>query len=203
MNKCTDEKTLYNDVRACQGNKSLPGLRRTIFLASIRDIEAYPTIPDRNAAEMSLKKIPVYEGDFSLAQGKSFIRVDIINNDGQLQVEPQGTQGSRTFHVTATVNAPGTEEEVTGLISELLNDEVIVIVQQRNGKYRVAGSEAFPAMVNPQQNTGQSPTDTNQTTLEIVADDEYPAPFFVGKIPVSDGELDCSTGKVTAPVTNP
>lgn len=203
MNTCSEEKTLYSDVRSCQGKKSLPGLRRTIFLASVRDILTYPTMPDRNGEGMTLAKIPVYSGNFALGQGKKFIRVDIINNDGQVQVEQQGTQGSRTFHVTATVNAPGTEEEVTGLISELLNDEIIALVQQRNGKFRVVGSEAFPATVNPQQSTGQSPTDANQTTLEIVADDEYPAPFYEGKIPVSDGEMDCKTGKVTEPEQNP
>lgn len=194
---CSEEKTLYSDVRSCQGKKSLPGLRRTIYLASIRDIVTYPTMPNRNGEEMSLEKIPVYTGNFALAQGKKFIRVDIIINDGQLQVEAQGTIGSRTFHVTATVNAPGTEEEITGLISEVLNDEIIALVQQRNGKFRVVGSEAFPATVNPQQATGQSATDTNQTTLEIVADDEYPAPFYEGTIPVTEGELNCKTGVVT------
>lgn len=197
MQGCTNEKTLLKDVRNCQGKKSLPGLRRTIYLASVRDIVTYPKMPDRNKEGMSLEKIPVYDGNFDLVTGKHFIRIDIINNDGQVQVEQQGTFGSRTFHVTATVNAPGTEEEITGLISEVLNDEVIVLYQQRNGKFRVVGSEAFPAIVNPTQSTGQSATDTNQTTLEIVADDEYPAPFFVGKIAVSDGELDCSTNTVT------
>lgn len=203
MSECANEKTLYGDVRACQGKKSLPGLRRTILLASVRDILSYPTIPDRNGENMTLAKIPVYTGTFALATGKYFIRVDIIVNDGQMQVEAQGTIGSRTFHVTATVNAPGTEEEITGLISELLNDEIIALVQQRNGKFRVVGSQAFPATVNPQQATGQSPTDANQTTLEIVADDEYPAPFFEGVVAVSDGFLNCKTGEVTENAPNP
>ena len=72
------------------------------------------------------------------------------------------------------------------------------MVPTRSGKFRMIGSEDFPAEINPSQDTGQSPTDTNQTVLEIVADDELPAPFFTGTLPVSGGILNCSTGEVTA-----
>ena len=105
---------------------------------------------------------------------------------------------SKTFKNTYTGNAPGTEEGITGLSAELLNAEVVAVVPTRTGKFRVVGSDQFPAEVNPSQDSGQSPTDTNQTVLEIVADDEMPAPFYYGKLPVSDGELDCTTGEVTA-----
>lgn len=49
----------------------------------------------------------------------------------------------------------GTEEEVTGLIAELLNAEVIAVVPTRTGKFRVVGSDEFPAEVNPNQDTEQ------------------------------------------------
>lgn len=108
--------------------------------------------------------------------------------------EPSVRKHTRT---PIKVMLTGTEEEVTGLIAELLNAEVIAVVPTRTGKFRVVGSDEFPAEVNPNQDTGKAPTDTNQTTLEIVADDEMPAPFYYGKLPVSDGELDCTTGEVT------
>ena len=133
-----------------------------------------------------------------MAEGKFFAQVDIINNNGKLVCEPQGTFGSKTFKNTYTGNVPGTEEEITGLSAELLNAEVVAVVPTRTGKFRVVGSDQFPAEVNPSQDSGQSPTDTNQTVLEIVADDEMPAPFYYGKLPVSDGELDCTTGEITA-----
>ncbi len=70
------------------------------------------------------------------------------------------------------------------------------MVPTRTGKFRVIGSDEFPAEVNPGQDTGQAATDVNQTSIEIVADGELPAPFYTGKLPVSNGELDCSTGEV-------
>ena len=196
---CSNEKTLLQDVKFCQGKKSLPGTKKRVYIADCRDILTYPKVADRSANGVTLDKVPVLTGNFVLAQGKFFAQVDIINNNGKITVESQGTFGSKTFKNTYTGNAPGTEEEVTGLIAELLNAEVIAVVPTRTGKFRVIGSDEFPAEVNPSQDTGQAATDTNQTVLEIVADGELPAAFYVGKLPVSDGELDCETGVVTAP----
>ena len=195
---CSSEKTLLKDVKFCQGKKSLPGTKKRVYIADVRDITGWPTRPNRNAEGFSLEKVPVLTGSFTLAQGKYFSQVDIINNSGKITVEPQGTFGSKTFKNTYTGNAPGTEEEVTGLSAELLNAEVVAVVPTRTGKFRVIGSDEFPAEVNPSQDTGQAPTDTNQTVLEIVSDDELPAPFFTGTLPVSDGELDCSSGEITS-----
>lgn len=195
---CSNEKTLLQDVKFCQGKKSLPGTKKRVYLADIRDIVGFPTKPDRDAEGFSLDKVPVLTGAFTMAQGKYFAQVDIINNNGSIKVEAQGTFGSKTFKCTYTGNAPGTEEEVSGLIAELLNAEIIAVVPTRSGKFRVIGSEEFPAEINPSQDTGQAPTDTNQTTLEIAADDELPAPFFTGTLPISEGSLNCATGAVSS-----
>lgn len=194
---CSSEKTLLQDVKFCQGKKSLPGTKKRVYLADIRDITGWPTKPNREAEGFSLDKVPVYTGSFTMAQGKFFAQVDIINNNGKITVEAQGTFGAKTFKNTYTGNAPGTEEELTGLIAELLNAEVVAVVPTRSGKFRIIGSETFPAEVNPSQDTGQAATDANQTVLEISADDELPAPFFTGTMPVSGGELNCATGEVT------
>ena len=200
---CSNEKTLLQDIKFCQGKKSLPGTKKRVYLADVRDIVGWPTKPNRNAEGFDLSKVAVLTGSFQLAQGKFFAQVDIINNNGKIAVEPQGTFGSKTYKNTYTGNAPGTEEEITGLIGELLNAEVVAVVPTRSGKFRVIGSEEFPAEANCTQDTGQAPTDTNQTVLEIVADDELPAPFFTGTLPVSGGSLDCSTGEVTTAAASP
>ena len=195
---CSSEKTLLQDVKFCQGKKSLPGTKKRVYLADIRDIVGFPEKPDRSGTGFTLEQVPVLSGNFTMATDKFFAQVDIINNNGKITVEAQGTFGSKTFKNTYTGNAPGTEEEVTGLIAELLNAEVIAVVPTRTGKFRVIGSEEFPAEVNPSQDTGQAPTDSNQTVLEISADDELPAPFFTGTLPISGGTLNCATGEVTS-----
>ena len=195
---CSEEKTLLKDIKFCQGKKSLPGTKKRVYIADLRDIVGFPTKPNRDAEGFSLEQVPVLSGNFTMAQGKFFAQIDIINNNGKIAVEAQGSYGSRTFKITYTGNAPGTEEELSGLIAELLNAEIVAVVPTRTGKFRVVGSEDFPAEINPSQDTGQGPTDTNQTVLEITADDELPAPFFTGTLPVSSGILNCATGVVTA-----
>jgi hypothetical protein len=198
-NICSEEKTLLQDVKFCQGKKSLPGTKKRVYIADIRDIVTFPQKPDRSAEGFSLEKVPVLTGNFVMKQDKYFAQVDIINNNGKIAVEAQGTFGSKTFKVTYTGNAPGTEEEVSGLIAELINAEIIAVVPTRTGKFRLVGSDEFPAEINPSQDTGQAATDSNQTVLEIVADDELPAPFFTGTLPVSEGTLNCATGSLVVP----
>ena len=118
----------------------------------------------------------------------------LIPNESQLQVESQGSFGSKTFKVTGTAVAPGTEEEITGYIAQANNDEMVYLFIQRNGKARMIGSEAFTPELALSQDLGKAATDTNSTTIQAVCDDEYPAPFYPGKIETADGDFSGATG---------
>lgn len=193
MSKCTEQETLYEDIEFCQGKKSLPGSRDFIYGISKRDIVAWPTI-DRTT-KTTLGTVAVYDGNFTLATDKKWHKLAMIPSQGQLQIESQGTFGSKSFAVTCNAYLPGTEEEVTSYIAEANNDEMVYLFVQRNGKARVIGSEAFTPELTLGQDSGQAATDTNQTTLQIVATDEYPAPFYPGVIATTDGDISGETGK--------
>lgn len=105
-----------------------------------------------------------------------------------------GTYGSKTFKVTGTAVIPGTEEAATGYISLANNDEMVYLFIQRNGKARMVGSEAFSPELTLSQDLGKAATDTNSTTVQAVASDEYPAPFYPGKIETEDGDISGATG---------
>lgn len=195
-NTCTDQETIYADIDFCQGKKSLPGIRNHVYGISKRDIVNWPTIARGEKAQLA--QIPVYTGDFTLAADKKWHRLALIPNQGQLQVESQGTYGSKTFQVTGTFVMPGTEEEVSGYIAEANNDEMVYLVPQRNGKYRMVGSEAFTPELALSQDSGQAATDTNQTTISAVCTDEYPAPFYTGKIETADGDISGADGSAVA-----
>ena len=200
-NRCSEADSLYQDLPFCSGKKSLPGVRGYVFGISKRDILVYPKMP---AAPASLAEKAKYVGDFVLAADKKWHRIGMIPNEGQIQVESQGTYGSKTFKCTGTIVIPGTEEEATGYIAEANNDEMIYLFVQRNGKARMIGSEAFTPELSLSQDSGKAATDTNSTTVSAVADDEYPAPFYPGKIETEDGEISGETGlAITEPVTDP
>lgn len=194
MANCTDQESIYSDIDFCQGKKSLPGIRNHVYGISKRDIAKWPKI--ERASISSLADAAVYVGDFVLAADKKWHKLALIPNQGQLQVESQGTYGSKTFNNTGTFNLPGTEEEATGYIAEANNDELVYLVPQRNGKYRVIGSEAFTPELTLAQDSGQAATDTNQTTITAVCTDEYPAPFYTGKIETENGDISGADGSL-------
>lgn len=191
---CTGQADLYDNMPFCKGQKSLPGIRHHIYGIPKRDVLTYPVIGGGAAA--SLDKVASYTGNFALVADKLWHKVDIVPNDGEVKVESQGSYGSKTFKETVTVNIPGTEEKATGYIAEANNEEMLYLVPQRNGKYRLIGSEAFTPELKLGQDTGKVATDANQTSIEMTCDDEYPAPFYPGEIVTSDGKISGADGKV-------
>lgn len=189
---CTGADSIYSDINFCPGKKSLPGIRGYLYGISKNDILTWPTIGTE--APKTLAKVAKYTGDFKLASDKKWHKIALIPNESQLQVESQGTFGSKTFKVTGSAVVPGTEEEISGYIAQANNDEMVYLFVQRNGKARMIGSEAFTPELSLSQDTGKAATDTNSTTIQAVADDEYPAPFYPGKIETENGDFSGATG---------
>lgn len=192
MTKCTSADSIYGDICFAPGKKSLPGVRNYVYGIAKRDIVTWPTIGAE--APKALADVVKYTGDFVLASDKKWHKVGLIPNESELQIESQGSWGSKTFKVTGTAVVPGTEEEVSGYIAQANNDEMVYLFIQRNGKARLVGSEAFTPELSLSQGTGKATTDANSTTISAVADDEYPAPFYPGKIETEDGDISGATG---------
>lgn len=192
MTKCTSANSIYGDICFSPGKKSLPGVRGYVYGIAKRDIMTWPTIGTE--APKTLADVAKYAGDFVLATDKKWHKIGLIPNESVLQVESQGSFGSKTFKVTGSAVIPGTEEEVSGYIAQANNDEMVYLFIQRNGKARMVGSEAFTPELSLSQATGKATTDANSTTISAVADDEYPAPFYPGKIETEDGDISGATG---------
>lgn len=201
MTKCNTADSIYGDICFVPGKKSLPGVRNHVYGIAKRDIVSWPTIGAE--APKALADVAKYAGDFVLASDKKWHKVGLIPNESELQVESQGSFGSKTFKVTGTAVIPGTEEEVSGYIAQANNDEMVYLFIQRNGKARMVGSEAFTPELSLSQGTGKATTDANSTTISAVADDEYPAPFYPGKIETEDGDISGATGLPIVVADNP
>jgi hypothetical protein len=201
MTKCTSANSIYGDICFSPGKKSLPGVRGYVYGIAKRDIMTWPTIGTE--APKTLADVAKYAGDFVLATDKKWHKIGLIPNESELQAESQGSFGSKTFKVTGTAVIPGTEEEVSGYIAQANNDEMVYLFIQRNGKARMVGSEAFTPELSLSQGTGKATTDANSTTISAVADDEYPAPFYPGKIETEDGDISGATGLPIVVADNP
>lgn len=194
MTKCTKAASIYADLEKCPGQKKLPGIRDYVYATSKRDILAYPEVSDNPT---TLAESVQATGDYTLAAEKYFYKIGIVKDNGKIEVENQGVDGAKTFLNKVTFAIPGTEEEATGFIDQANNDELVLLVPQRNGKFRIIGSEDFSPELSLKQDTGATATDANTTTVEATATDLHPAPFYTGKIHTADGDIDGVTGKVT------
>lgn len=197
MATCTQSESIYSDLPYCPGTKNLPGTGEEVYGISKRDVVSYPKI---EGAPKDLKSAATYVGSFVLAADKKWHKIGMAVDQGQIQIENQGEEGSKTFKNTATIAIPGTEEEATGYINQANNDKMIYLVPQRNGKYRVIGSKEFTPKLTLNQDTGKAVTDQNVTTISAVADDKYAAPFYVGDIVTEDGTISAETGEAKADV---
>lgn len=194
MAKCTTTN-LYKSLDFCPGEPVVAGLCEELYAISKSQILAYPSLPAFAEEGVSMDTASVLKGSFTLAADAKFFRIDILDTASSLKSESQGERPSKTFLNTLSVKFPGNNEAAAGFCRLANTDNLLYILRQRDGKYRVVGNKMFSTETKPSQESGQGVTEASGTTIEITCTDFTPAPFFTGKIPTADGMLDCSTGE--------
>lgn len=186
----------YESLRFCQGTRVIPGIRDRVYYIAKRDIVKWPKLPAVNGDSVQASKLATYEGDFTLASDKKWQRIDLTLNKGNVEWETQGEQPSCTFLNKLTASYPGTSAEAAAFCGLAVNDDLVYLVQQRDGQFRVLGNEMFNTVSKPKGSTGEGTSTNGGTDIEIEATDIYPAPFYPGKIETADdGDLSGATGE--------
>lgn len=188
---CTGMNNLYENVEFCPGQVSLPGVRDHFYFIRRKDIIKWPTLPLNSAA--SLDKVAVYVGNFILAGDAKFKCVDLVPSESEPKSEQAGSYGSYHFTNSISLVLPGTAEKVTGLITELINDDVVILVPQRDGKCRVFGSPCFVVTIKVSQEWGKGSNDSNTTTIEVSCNDRAATPFYPGTIETNGATISGET----------
>lgn len=189
---------LYESLEFCKGKTTLPGLRGKVYFIPKSQIVKFPTLPDLDEEGLTMGKLAVLKGDFVLAADAVFHQLDILTTASNVTYASQGDMPSRTFVNSSTLKYAGSNEEAAGFARLANVDDLVYVVQQRDGKFRVLGNEAFDTDTKPSGDSGMQATDASGTTLEVSVTDQCPAPFYVGKLPVAEGILDCATGLIGA-----
>ena len=193
--ECTNA-ALYSSLQYCKGKPMLPGIRSRLYFIPKRDIVKWPTLPD--TAETEMGELATCEGDFTLAAEAKWAYIDLVDNKGKIESESQGDKPARSFLNKTSVTHPETDEEATGFARQANSDDFVYLLQVRNGKFRVLGSEMFPTDTKPKQDSGEGVTGDFGTTLDIECTDVCPAPYYKGKIVTKDGTIDAATGQPAA-----
>lgn len=188
--KSCENSSLYHSLVFCPGQTVLPGIRKAVYAISKRDIVKWPILPEK--ATTSMKELAIYQGDFELAADAMFMRIDLSLNKGSLKYETQGEKPSRTILNKGSFKHPYNDEDAAAFARQAVADDLVFVVQQRNGKFRVLGNEMFETDVKVGGDTGEGTTGDVGTTIEVEVADICAVPFYVGKLVTEDGEIDCS-----------
>jgi hypothetical protein len=186
MGKCN--ASLYNSLSWCEGQTVLPGIKPAVYFIPKRDIVKWPSLPGLDKAK-SMAELATYEDNFELAADKTWLTLKALSTKSSVTTETQGEYPSVTSLNKVSLKYPGTDEEAAGFCRQAMADDLVFLVQQRNGKFRVIGSEQFESTTKPSQALGEGNTGEAGTTVEVEATDVCPAPFYPGEIVTEDGTI--------------
>lgn len=193
-NDCAAKTALYESLNSCPGTSVLPGFRPRVYYIPFASITTFPKLKTlEDATKMS--ELATLEGNFVLAadQKWQFIDCDSVKANGSF--ETQGEQGGKTFIDKITVVYPGMDAAASALAAQLANERCIFLFQQRDGKFRMVGSEAFGgATITPSGALGEGETGAVGTTFEVSGTTAVPMPFYPGEIETDDGKISGADG---------
>lgn len=193
---CTS-KTLYQSVTACPGQKAKPGIRRRIFYVPKIGIAVWPVLNGVGETSVTMGDLAKYKGDFSLADGTFFQCLDLKPEASNVTFETVGERGSELFNNLLNAIFAGQPDALKGFARQAVSDDIVYVVQQKDGSFVVIGNEAFETKTAPSGDTGAESTGSTTSTFAINCYDECPIPTYVGKLQISETEqYDCATGKV-------
>lgn len=186
---------IYEDLRHCAGEVNLPGVLPFFFWVRKSDISQWPKLPSKTPSQgqtaATMSTAAVYSGDFALKSDIKWNRADMVPETATFKNESQGNWGSKTFNNQATLVVPGTKEAATGMITEMNNDDIVILVPGRDGKCRVIGSAEFNVELALSQDQGAAASgDSAQTSIEASCTDKAALPFYPGSIVTEDGTYD-------------
>lgn len=199
MNPNCNTKSVYESVEACPGQRIMPGIRRRLYYIEKAKIVAWPTLPSPSDDNVKMEDLAKYTGDFTLADNATFKFLDLKDEASNVTFEPVGEDPSKLYNNQANAIVAGQPDAIKGFSREALNEDLVYVYQQRDGKFCVLGNEAFKCHTSPSGDTGAEVTAATTTTFAIQVYDECPVPTYTGKLHLSAEEyLDCATGKVMA-----
>lgn len=198
MGQC-NTKSVYASVEACPGQRNLAGIRRRIYFVNKNDIASWPKLPKVTDENVTMEKLAQYDGDFTLLGDAVFNFLDLKDEASNVTFETVGENGSKLVNNQANAVLAGQDDKLKGFARQALNDDIVYVYQQRDGKFCVLGNEMFKCNTSPAGDTGAEATGAITTTYAIQVYDECPVPTYTGKLKIAaNKQIDCSTGEEEA-----
>lgn len=189
---------LQKSIGWCEGEVTIPGIRRRIFYIAKSDIVSWPGYSYYHEGKRpnAVKLV----GNFTLKENKTWKYIDVLPDKSQLTSEPQGEIPSQTQLNKLVAVHPGIGLDATDLAVSVNNIDCVYLVEMPatgggavggNDKktFRVLGNENWITKSTVSQDNGQGATGETSTTLNVEVSDLYPAPFYEGEVVTESGTI--------------
>lgn len=183
---------LEGSLTWCEGRPVLPGIRRRLYYTAKSNITKWPTL---STDEFGRPTSAVLSGSFEMAADKVFKHIDVLVDKSGLTSEAQGEAPSQTQLNKLVAVHPAVDEAATMAAAYLNNSDVVCLIQDMDGKFRMLGNEKWQGKATVAQDNGQGATGTASTTINIEHTDLIPAPFYEGSIATEDGVINEPVGE--------
>jgi hypothetical protein len=181
----------FDNLDWTDGQKSIPGIYPEVYYIPKSKISAWPTL---KANPLNAAEEVTYEGDFALVAAAVWKKINCIDIKSQPQSEPQGEIRCKSYKNSLGIVVSLTEEKATAFCKLSANTDIVYIYREKDsGKWRVAGCEMFLVETQAKMNVGSTPTGEKGVTIDVVANDYIPFPFYNGEIMTADGDLNASS----------
>jgi hypothetical protein len=92
----------------------------------------------------------------------------------------------KSFRHTFEFYKPGADEDSLAFLSLAKNENLVFVVKDKDGKFRIIGSEGIPAkMESSEGGTGQTGEDDKGDTITFASEGANPPYFYEGSVPVA------------------
>ena len=170
----------------CEGKPVYPGIRRRLYYTAKSNITKWPTLP---VDEFGRPTSSILQGSFEMAADKVFHYIDVLAEKSGITSEPQGEAPSQTQLNKLVAVHPGVDDKASMASAYFNNSDIVVLIQDMNGKYRMLGNETWQGKATVNQDLGQGSSGNANTTINVEHTDLIPAPFYEGIIPTEDGNI--------------
>lgn len=164
---------------------NMGGIGEKFYWALAADVLTWPTIADLSTAS-DYTEAGKLTGNFAMKTGKKFFEGYSTLDTGGLDSKMQGGLDCHSYKNEFSISQPGMKNKLIGFMRATQNEDLVFIVPDAEGLYRVVGSQQFPAKPEKGEGTsGKTAADNKKADLGFFAYSNGPAPVYAGTIPLT------------------
>jgi len=153
-----------------------------VLYAFPEDVATFPTLADP-ATATTLSSLIEYADPIIMKTGKQFFPLYSTLETAELTTALTGSRDGKGRENSLKISYPGNDSNFLGFEAYVTNRDVIFLVKEKNGKWRVLGSLEDPAYLDVDAGTsGAKISDSRKTELTFKAPAETSCPVYISDV---------------------